>query len=120
MEETKSVRISGIGIAVVACAFLVWALFGSPPYAFFGILKWVVTSASVYLAMLLWKRSPAYAPLCLLLCAVAAVHLLGKMRREDWKTFNWAGVGALSIGALPLMREPKKTRSQSTQGEHIG
>ena len=119
LEETRSVRGGAIGVAVVACVCLLWALFGSPPYAFFGIMKWVVACSSVYLAVLLWRRSPAFAPLCLILFAVAGVHLLGKMRRDDWKTFNWAGVAALSIGSLPFVKAPKQERSQGTQGKHF-
>jgi hypothetical protein len=119
MRRHDADRRGGIGVVLVACAFLLWALFGSPPYAFFGMLKLVVACASVYLAILLWKRSPAFAPLCLLLCALGGIHLFGKMRREDWKTFNWAGVGALSIGSIPLMRDPEKERIQSTQGEQV-
>jgi len=119
VESTKSVRAGAIGISTIACACLFWALFGSPPYAFFGVLKWVVASSSVYIAVLLWKRSPAFAPMCLILFAMAGVHLLGKMRRDDWKTFNWAGVLALSIGSLPLLTASKEEKKQRAQGEHV-
>jgi hypothetical protein len=119
VQETKAVRRGAMGAAMVACICLLWALFGSPPYAFFGIMKWVVAASSAYLAVLLWRRSPAFAPLCLILFAVASVHVLGKMRRDDWKTFNWAGVSALSIGSLPLLKASKQERSIGTQGEHL-
>lgn len=103
IRANLSERFGGAGVSAVAIAMLSWALFGKPPYAFFGVLKWAVAGASVYLSWVGYRASKAFAPAVLVLLSVGGIHLFGKMRREDWANFNWAAIAALGIGSVVVL-----------------
>lgn len=103
---SKQELIGTVGVAILAIAMLLWALFGSPhywslfpspPYAFYGVMKWVVAGSCCYSAWGCWKLNRALAPMCLILLSVAGIHLLGKMRKAEWPLFNWVGVAGLGL-----------------------
>lgn len=99
----------GVGVPAVAIAMLGWAMFGKPPYSFFGILKWAVTGASVYLSWVGYRASKAFAPAVLVLLSVAGIHVFGKMRREDWASSNWAAIAALGVAAVVVALFSRRT-----------
>lgn len=107
-REPTPESIGAVGVAAVAICMLLWAIFGSPPYAFFGVLKWVVAAACLIEARSAWNLHRATAPLGLVLLATGAVHVLGKMRREEWVFFNWAAVAALAVAALLILLLPRR------------
>lgn len=96
-----------IGVAVVAMCMLLWAIFGSPPYAYFGVLKWVVGVACLFEASAAWNLNRVLAPIGLVLLTVGAIHVFGKMRREEWVFFNWAAVAGLAVAALLILYFPR-------------
>ncbi len=97
MNLQKSEAVGAVGVAVVAIAMLLWAALGSPPYAFYGVMKWVVAGSCCYSAWGCWKLNRALAPVSVILLSVAAIHLLGKMRKAEWPLFNWVGVAGLVL-----------------------
>ncbi len=105
-----------MGVALVAIGMLLWALYGHPPYAFYGVMKWVVAGSCAFVGWALWRRSRALAPLCLVLFTVGGIHLFGKMRREEWGMFNWAAIGALAISAGVLMLGKGEVKDSDATG----
>jgi glucose uptake protein GlcU len=99
---SKPVAFGALGMSAIASAMLLWAIFGSPPYAYFGILKLAVAGTCAYLAYVGFNASRAFAPLTLALICVGGIHLFGKMHRQDWMLFNWIGIVSLIISATVL------------------
>lgn len=95
--------LGALGVAVVCSVLLLWALMGTPPYAFFTALKWAVAISNVYVVWVLFKQSRALAPICLVLLTLALIHMFGRMRREEWAFFNWSEIAALAVAALVLL-----------------
>lgn len=96
-KPSKAELIGLIGVVLVTIAMLFWALFGSPPYAYFRVMKWVVAGTCCYSTWVCWTLNRALAPLGVVLVTVAAIHIFGKMRRNEWGLFNWIGIVALVL-----------------------
>jgi len=106
MQDAKIGRseINGcVAASLLASSMLLIAIFGSPPYAFFGFLKLVVAASSLYLAYVCIRLSSGFIPVALVLAGIAYVHGLMSMRRAEWVTFNWVGIVALSVGSLVVL-----------------
>lgn len=95
--------VGAAGMSAVCAVMLSWAVWGSPPYAFFGVMKWAVAATCAYWAVLLWLRSRALAPVCLMLLVGGGLHGFGEMRKEEWGPVNLvSGVTLLLIGGFAL------------------
>lgn len=102
-EVTKQEVIGQIGVTVVCCAMLSWAIFGEPPYGFFDVMRWTVAAGLVWSGWLLYRCSAVLVPFSLLNLGVAALHLLGELKRDQWVPFNWAAIGALVLASVVLV-----------------
>lgn len=113
---TKAERDSAFGAAGVCavCALMsLWPLLGHPPYGFFSVMKLSLAGGSAFAAFTLWNLSPKFAPVCFLLVATGAVHLFGKMRRQEWVPFNWTAFAVFTLAAGIILyylsrKEPHK------------
>lgn len=94
---------AGIGTALLAIVLLFVAIYGSPPYAFFTLLRWVVVGAKLYLAYLCLRSTKAWFLPALPLVALAGIQMFASMRREDWVFFNWGSIAALSTASILLL-----------------
>lgn len=103
MAEMKQLLIGTSILCGIAVAMLLWALFGSPPYAFFLALKWLVAGSCWSAAYCLSQLSKLYIPLVVLLTLAGGIELLGKMQRNQWVPVNWATIGLLLIGVAILV-----------------
>lgn len=108
-DNNRQHLIGSLGVSVVCIILLCVALFGSPPYAFYGAMKWAVAAGAVYGAWTLFQASKTLAPVSLILAVVAGIHFFAKMRREDWVVFNWAGVIAFALAVILLALQLKTT-----------
>jgi hypothetical protein len=97
---TRDWRIGICGTCCLALAFLAYALFGRPPYAFFPLLKLVVAASAGLSAWGLYMENRRYIPISLCLLLVGGVHLFGRMRRSEWSYYNWSAVGCLLVVVL--------------------
>lgn len=98
--KTSPEMLGAVGMSAVCAGMLAWAVWGSPPYAFFGIMKWAVAATCAYWALLLWQRSRALAPVSLLLLVAGGLHAFGEMRKEEWEPVNLAtGVLLIAVAA---------------------
>jgi glucose uptake protein GlcU len=92
-----------ISSSFVAIAMLCWAIFGSPPYAFFTVLKLVVAGSTAYMSYVGFSASKSFLPIAIILVGVGGIHLFSQMHRKEWATFNWAGIISLSIGCVVIL-----------------
>ena len=95
VKVTKDLCYGIAGATVLCASMLLWAVFGKPPYVFYGVMKLVVAGVSAGGAIVLLKASLKWLPLSIVLFCVAGVHLLGNMRKSDWVFFNWLAIVAL-------------------------
>jgi hypothetical protein len=70
------------GVCSLTLAFLGYALFGRPPYAFFSLLKLMVAAAAGFGAWALYTESRRYLPISLCLLLVGLLILLVHLRRS--------------------------------------
>jgi len=110
---TRDWKIGVCGLAFVAVAFLAYALFGRPPYAFFSLLKCKVAVSAGMGAWALWLESKRYLPISFCLVLLAGIHLFGGMRRSEWAKFDWgAAIGLIvAVGILLVSLRRKPSRS---------
>ena len=112
---TRDWKVGICGLAVVAIALLLYALFGRPPYAFFSALKWTVAASAALGAWTLYTESKRYLPVSVCLLIIGGIHLFGRMRRHQWVSFNWIAVASLfvlvAILLLDLGRHANDDRS---------
>lgn len=101
-DENRTALFGLGGACFVGAAMVAWPIFGDPPYAYFGPMKWVVGAISVFAAVAIWNLSRLLLPLTMLLVTSALIETFGKMRREEWIPFNWASLLLLSISAFVL------------------
>lgn len=106
-----------IGIAwatVVVDAMLLYALFGRPAYAFYGLLRWAIAIVAGLGCWVLLALSKRTLPIALCLGLVGLVHLFGKMRRHDWLLYDRAALIlmiVLGVMLAPATRQrPGSTR----------
>jgi hypothetical protein len=99
----KQQSVACLMVNVVAIAALMWAIVGEPPYGFFGYLQLLVPVACVWSARKAYEVSPWLTPLSAGLAGVAFVEFTGKMRREQWLPWNWAGVGLLAVASIAIV-----------------
>ena len=116
---TKDWKIGICGAALVALAFLAYALFGRPPYAFFSLLKYTVATSAALGAWALYGESKRYLPISFCLVLLGGIHLFGKMRRAEWVKFDWGtAVGLAVLVAILLVsirRRPSTIRGTQVQ-----
>jgi hypothetical protein len=100
---TRDWRIGVCGLALVALAFLAYALFGRPPYVFFSLLKFTVAVSAALGAWALYKESKRYLPIAFWLVLLTGIQLFGRMRRAEWAKFDWGAVISLLILIIILL-----------------
>jgi hypothetical protein len=98
----EAFTLAAIGCAVFTVTLLLWAIYGTPPYAFFGFLRCALGVTAVLLAFLGFKSTKLFAPLSLALVSIAYVHFTAKMQRVQWVPFNWAAIGILTVSSIVL------------------
>lgn len=92
--------IVSICAAAVSSGMLLYALYGSPSYAFFGPLKVVVAGSSLVAAITCLMVSPWLTPVSIGLLATGYVEMFGQMRRAEWEPWNQASVAFLAIAIV--------------------
>ena len=115
---TKDWKIGICGVALVALAFLAYALFGRPPYAFFSLLKYTVAISAALGAWALYRESKRYLPVSLWLVLLGGIHLFGKMRRAEWVKFDWGAVVGLVV-LVAILQVSIRRRPSTIRGTHV-
>lgn len=106
-----------IGIAwatVVVDALLLYALFGRPAYAFYGLLKWSVAVVAGLGCWALLSLSKRTLPIALCLGLIGLVHLFGKMHRHEWLLYDWAALILMIVLGI-MLAAATRMRPGSTQ-----
>lgn len=93
---------------------LLWAMFGDPPYPFFGVMRWSIAGVTLAAAIVTFLASQRFLPVCLLLLAIGGIHAFGKMEREDWPIYNFVAFALLAIVAI-FMAWTKKSAHPKTE-----
>lgn len=100
MKVDRQTTIGIFASVVIGSIFLIYALYGDPPYAFFGLMRWFIAGTNAALAWLLLSQSKAVAPIALILVGSAGLFLIGAMAREDWTIFNWGQICLFALASL--------------------
>lgn len=87
-------------LMAVSVAMLMYAMYGSPPYVYFGALKWVVAATCGLTAWAVYKASAGWAVLSVLLAVSGGIEVFASMRREDWYWFNGATTILLAVSSV--------------------
>src|SRR5437899_7908695 len=96
-------KIGICGLTLVALAMLAIALFGSPPYAFFSLLKLAVAASAGLGSWALYTESKRYLSISICLLLIGGLHLFGSMRKSQWVAFNWGAVAGLLVLLMILL-----------------
>ena len=115
---TRDWTIGICGIACLALAFLAYALFGRPPYAFFAMLKYTVAVSAALGAWALYMESKRYLPVALVLLLIGGIHLFGRMRRSQWVKFDWGAAISLVVLVMILLVSLRR-RPSTIGGTHV-
>jgi len=106
MKNTnRDLRLGIIGLILVAVSMLSYALFGHPPYVFFTFLRWTVAAARAIAAWALLSQRKIYLPVSESLVIIGGIHWFDRMRRTDWRIFNWCGIVFLFVAASLIIVE---------------
>ncbi len=101
-SQSESIGSAAIGCTMFTDTLLLWAIFGSPPYAFFGFLRIALGVTAFLVAYLGFKSTKLFAPLSLALVSISYVHFTAKLQRVQWVPFNWAAIGILTVSSIVL------------------
>lgn len=99
-NHQSSLGLAAIGCTVFTDTLLLWAIFGNPPYAFFGFLRVALGVTAVLVAYIGFQSTKVFAPLSLALVSISYVHFTAKLQRVQWVPFNWAAIGILTISSI--------------------
>lgn len=84
-----------------AVVMLSIAVFGDPPYAFFGYLRWVVAAACAGAAWVLWHgENWVFRSLSVLAVASGAIEMFAHFRRQDWFWPNLITAGIIVLSSF--------------------
>ena len=84
----------------VATVMLMVAVFGHPPYPFFGYMRWIVVAACAGAAWLLLSNSGWMRVVGVVAASSGLVEGFAHFRREDWVLPNLITVGLLVFASL--------------------
>lgn len=102
-------------LAILGATALLWPLLGRPPSSYFTPMRYTVTAGCLLAAWVLWKKTPRFIPLSVLLVVMGGVQFFAKMRRDEWAPFNLAGVlllGTSAAACLLTSRRPDASRAR--------
>lgn len=112
MESGKeNLALAAIGCTMFTDTLLLWAIFGTPPYAFFGFLRIALGVTAVLVAYLGFKSTKLFAPLSLALISISYVHFTAKLQRVQWVPFNWAAIGILTVSSIVFYNVERRRES---------
>ena len=109
ISDEMSKSAIGVGAAIFTDILLLWAIFGSPPYSFFGFMRAILFITSVYFSVVLFRANRMLTPLSLGLLALSSFHVVSRMPRAQWIPFNWLAIGVISVSSLVLYKMEKRT-----------
>ncbi|MEQ1821213.1 MAG: hypothetical protein ABL949_01760 [Fimbriimonadaceae bacterium] len=84
---------------LIVVGMTLWGLLGSPPLAYYSILKWSIVAVApcvVYVGILKWK---AILPLWILTVGVGVTYGVANFPRRDWETVNWITIVLFTLEA---------------------
>lgn len=114
MQPSRAESLGAAGVALAQTLMFGWATFGSPPYAFYAVLKWSSILAALYVGLVIFRQSKALAPVSFVLLCLALLHVTASMRKEEWLPFNAAGSVAFGVACLILaVQAPPNMRFDS-------
>lgn len=121
MQQTRAEAIGAAGVGLLQAMMFAWAVFGSPPYAFYGVLKWSSLLAAVYVGWALFQRSRALAPASFVLLSLGLLHVTANMRKDEWPPYNAAGGFGFAIAfvILAIRRSSTSPSPASTLGGDV-
>lgn len=97
---------------MLCVGLLCYALFGNPPYAFYGLMKVALAGTFAAGAYFAFTQSRWASPLSIVLLGLGYEHLFGKHRRAEWEVWNqWGAIAAACLAVfcvLSLLRSKKR------------
>lgn len=87
-------------MSVISAVLLVLAATGRHAYDFYGWLRLVVAATSAYVLYTFWRFLPRMIFLGFLVGAFGAFIFFGRLQRQQWIPYDWAGALLFSCCAL--------------------
>jgi hypothetical protein len=108
-EQRPQLRESEVKLAVALSCFVSvlvgWAIFGSPPYGFFGFLRITLAVTSALVIWFRYKQTQGTSLGSVFLGIIAYVHLTSHMKRAEWAFFNYVAIALLGLCTWNLVRQ---------------